>query len=265
MKNVGFRFKNKWILEKFNVLIQSEKITGVTGDGKTKLLELIDGIYLPKCGEILLDGEMLTSKNKREIEKIVSLVSQSAKDSFYTSTLKEEMTFISKSLKLESKNIEKRIYQALKIVGLKDSVIMQSFETLSSGEKKLAQLAIALFTNPKVLLLDEPFVELDYDHKKILLKLIRQLKIKYRKTIIIATNDQDLLYSLADDILVLKEGKLVRTDTATKLYKDIEFLEKYDLDIPKLVQFTYKAKEKNVKLMFHKDIKDLIKDIYKHV
>lgn len=265
MKNVLFCYKNQTIFKKLNLLIQKEKITGITGENKTKFLELIDGIYFPDQGEISFDGLRLTDETRMQFQRKVALIPQNTDRGFYSQIVKEEFYFLAQLLHYHPQNLDKKIYEALHIVGLKEDYLEKRIDHLSSGEKKLFQIALALLTNPKVILLDEPFVELDYNHKKHLLKLIRQLKMKYHKTILIASNRQDILYSLVDDVIILKKGKLVGMESATKLYKNIELLNKYEIEVPKLVEFTDRAKKKNIKLMYHKDIKDLIKDIYKHV
>ena len=88
---------------------------------------------------------------------------------------------------------------------------------------------------------------------------------KYKKTIIIASNNANLLYELTDDIVILQKGHILAADSTTKVYQSIELLEKNDIDIPDLIMFTSLAKQKKVKLTYHRDIRDLIKDVYKHV
>jgi len=91
------------------------------------------------------------------------------------------------------------------------------------------------------------------------------LKEKYQKTIIISSNDSNMLYELTDDIVILKKGHILAADNTVKVYQNIKLLENNDIEIPYLVIFTKLAKDKKVKLAYHRDIRDLIKDVYKHV
>ena len=91
------------------------------------------------------------------------------------------------------------------------------------------------------------------------------LKNRYHKTIIIASNNSNLLYELTDDLIIIKKARVVAADETVKIYQDVDFLKYNDIEIPDLVKFTYLAKKKKVKLSYHRDIRDLIKDVYKHV
>lgn len=265
LKNVSYRYKNKKLLEKINLKIRGEKITGITGDNKTLLIEMIDSITLPTYGEIKIDNEAIGPNNLMEMRKKVCLIRQRPAEQFFTESVREEMLFLVGRLNYQNKNITKKMKEALEIVGLGEKYLDQDIFKLSSGEQKLIQIAISLLYNPEVIIFDEPFVELDYTNKKKLIKLIKILKQRYHKTILIASNDSNLLYSLTDDLIVIKKSRIIAADETVKIYQDVNFLLYNEIEIPNLVLFTYKAKNKKVKLSYHRDILDLIKDVYKHV
>ena len=265
LKNVSYRYKNKKLLERINLKIRDDRITGVTGDNKTLLIEMIDSITLPTYGEIKIGNEVISSDNLMEMRKKVCLIRQRPKEQFFTENVREEMLFLVGRLNYQNKNITKKMKEALGIVGLSEKYLDQDIFKLSSGEQKLIQIAISLLYNPEVIIFDEPFVELDYTNKKKLIKLIKILKQRYHKTIIIASNDSNLLYSLTDDLVIIKKSRIIAADETVKIYQDVKFLMYNDIEIPNLVLFTYKAKNKKVKLSYHRDILDLIKDVYKHV
>ncbi len=151
------------------------------------------------------------------------------------------------------------------MVGLNKSCLNKKIKSLSSGEKKLLQVAISLIYNPSIIIFDEPFVELDYSNQKKLIKLIKALKEKYHKTVIIASNNANILYEITDDIVILKKGRILAADNTIKVYQNTNLLKENEVDVPDLIKFTMLAKEKKVKLSYHRDIRDLIKDVYKHV
>ncbi|MDD3241308.1 MAG: ABC transporter ATP-binding protein [Bacilli bacterium] len=265
LHGVSYRNKSKTILDKISLCIKDNKITGVIGDNKTLFLELLDAIAIPSSGDIYIDRRKVERDNLDYIRQIISLVRQNSLDNFFTTTVKEEMNFVTKMLHYNTEKINKKMIDSLKLVGLDESYIKRSLFTLSASERKLVQIAISLITNPKIIMFDEPFEELDNRNRKIILKLIRKLKVKYNKTIIIATNDTNILYENCDDLIIIKGMKVIAADNSDLIFKDIEFLKKNNIDVPNLVLFTHLAKNKKVRLMYHKDIKDLIKDVYKHV
>ena len=173
--------------------------------------------------------------------------------------------FLISRLNYKPRDLNKKMNQALLLVGLDKSYLNKSIQSLSSGEKKLFQVAISLIYNPSIIIFDEPFATLDYSNQKKLSKLIKLLKEKYNKTVIIASNNCDLLYELTDDIVILKKGHIIAADDTVKVYQDIELLKDNEIEMPNLVKFTMLAKAKKVKLSYHRDIRDLIKDVYKHV
>lgn len=265
LKNVSYRYKNQRILEKINLKISHNRITGITGNNKTVLSELIDAVMPPSSGQIIVDGNPISRENLKQIRKDICLIRQNWFYQFVTDNVKDEIDFLIARLGYKHKAINEKISQSLKMVGLNDEYLKRNVSTLSSGEKKLIQIAVSLIYNPKVIIFDEPFVELDYNNQKRIIKLIKALKTKYDKTIILTTNDPNILYELTDDIIILKKNRLIAADTTIKVYQDIEFLQTNGIDIPDLSLFTYKARQKHIKLTYHRDILDLIKDVYKHV
>lgn len=264
-KNVNYQLNGKKYLDKINIKINGEKITGITGDNKTRFIEIIDSLIYPTYGEIYIDKEIVTHSNLKEMQKKVSLIKQRSIDQFFTDNVKDEMLFLVQRLNYKNNDINKKIKDSLKIVGLSENYLDKKIINLSAGELKLIQIAIGLLCNPSVIIFDEPFVELDYNNKKKIIRIIKMLKNRYNKTIIIASNDSNLLYELTDDLIVINKAKVVAADETKKIYQDINFLNNYNIEIPNLVKFTSLAKNKKAKLSYHRDILDLIKDVYKHV
>lgn len=265
LENASCKRNGYTVLYDLNVNISGNKITGIIGTNKTPFIELISGILPVNDGRVLVDNKELNDETLLAIRKEVAVVRQNPKEQFFTNSVKDEMNFIVNNLEYKNSNITKKIISSLYLVGLNDSYMEKKINDLSAGEKKLIQIAVSLLCNPKIIILDEPMVNLDSLNKKVLINLIKVLKSKYKKTIIISSNDSDLLYSLCDDLLILSENTIVVSGKAIDLFKSVELLKKYNIDIPDFVLFVTKAKRKKVKLSFQKDIRDLIKDVYKHV
>ena len=265
LKNVTYSYKNKRVLDKINLTIESNKITGITGDNKSILCDLIDDIREFNHGEILLNDIGYTKENLKTIRNKVAMIKQNPSDQFFTNNPREEIMFLISRLSYKPKDINKKMYQALEMVGLSNNILDKDMNTLTIGEKKLFQIAISLIYNPDVIIFDEAFVLLDRNNRKKIIKLIKALKNKYNKTIIISSNDINLLYEITDNIVILRKNKVLLEGNTATIYQNVNTLNEKNVDIPDLVRFTMLAKNKKVKLSYHRDILDLIKDVYKHV
>lgn len=260
--NIQYTYKSKKILNNLSFVIDSSTINGLMGHNKTLLLEIID-LEKKYQGDIYIDGILIRNDNRKEFQRKISLVSQESL--FYTSSVDEEMKFIMDYYHYHPKDLKKRMLDSLKMVGLSSSYLYRKIRTLSNNEKILIKIACSFITNPDVILLDEVFVGLDYNIKMSILKICKKLQETKGKIIIIASNDVDFIYQHTNHVLILENGRILIQDDTSKVFQDTNFLENHNLDIPYLVKFTKLAKDKRVRLSYHKDILDLIKDVYKHV
>lgn len=265
LNNVTYIYKSKKILDKINTKIEANKITGITGDNKSVLCEIIDDIKEFNYGDIRLGDITYTKGNLKMIRNKVAMIKQNPSDQFFTNNVKEEIMFLISRLGYKPKDINKKMYQALEMVGLSISVLDKDIDKLTVGEAKLVQIAISLIYNPDVIIFDEVFTSLDKTNTRRIIKLIKQLKNKYNKTIIISSNNINLLYELTDNIIILRKNRILLSGNTADTYQNINLLNDNKLDIPDLVRFTMLAKKKKIKLSYHRDILDLIKDVYKHV
>ena len=94
---------------------------------------------------------------------------------------------------------------------------------------------------------------------------MKKLQEVKARIIVIASNDVDFIYQYTDSVLILDNGYALVHEDTSKIFQDINFLENHNIDVPDLVRFTKLAKDKKIRLSYHKDILDLIKDVYKHV
>ncbi len=252
-------------LENISLQIETGKIIGITGRGKTALLKMLS-YNMQVEGEATYKEYDYNYDNLYKIRKKINLIEKDFENKFSVSTVEEYIAIWIRYYKIEVEEPNRKITFALKMVGLTEEYLKRDLFTLSSSEKKLLQIALSLLSNPKVILLDEPFIKLDMKYRKKIERLLIKLKERYHKTIIIASNDSESLYNITEQMIFLKNKKILKQGETKNLYQNIAFLTRNHYDIPDIVLFTHKAKEqKNVKIDYHKDIRDLIKDIYKHV
>ena len=248
------------IKEGINVFI------GPSGSGQTTVLKLIETMIFPSSGTIKINDNISENKNKSldKLREEIGIVYQNPEDSFFTNTVEEEITFALNNYNHQKK--EEKIKEVLKLVGLNNTYLKRNPFELSKSEQTLLSLATSLAFDPKILILDNPFQNLDVSTKENLIKLLKTLKYHHKKTIIIADNDTDSLLKLADKVFLLSKGKLIKEGDKKEILEDIELLKKYDINIPKTVNFTHLVKEKtNINIGVREEINDLIKDVYRHV
>ena len=262
VENLNYFYKEKRILKDISFVVDSSTIVGLYGKYKSLLLEILDFTKNYK-GNILVNNELVDKSNTYFYQQQIGLISQ--EDLFLMSTVEEEMKFIVEKYNYKTSDVRLRMLDSLKLVGLSSNFLKRKIDTLSKSEKTLIKIACVMIVNPKVILFDDIFGYLSYIPKKKVLQLIKKLATRKDRLIIIASNDVDLLYQFTDKLIILDNGEVDRIDKTSSVFKDISYLESNKIDIPYLIEFTNLAKERKVKLSYHRDILDLIKDVYKHV
>ncbi|MBR2588036.1 MAG: energy-coupling factor ABC transporter ATP-binding protein [Bacilli bacterium] len=265
-------YKNK-ITKKFILKDISFKINdginafiGPSGSGKTTILKLLETMIFPDLGTIKINGFISENKNKSldKLREEIGIVYQNPQSQFFKNTVKEEITFALTNYNYKEK--EKTIKETIKLVGLNNNYLDRNPFELSSSEQMFLSLAISLAFQPKILILDRPFKNLDNKNKEKIIKLLKMLKYRYKKTIIISDNDTDSLFKISDKIFIINRGKLVEEGNKNDILGNLELLKKYDINIPKTVNFTHLVMEKTGKnIGIREEINDLIKDVYRHV
>lgn len=276
-ENVDYSYKKinyleKKVLENINMKFIKGKINiiiGRSGSGKTTLVEMINNLLIPTNGLITIDDYIISSSKKlsnvNNLRFNVGLVFQFPEEQFFNSTVKKELEVSLKFFDYKLDQIDKRITDVMKMVGLNESYLEMNPFNLSNGEKRKIAIASSLIVNPKVLILDEPTIGLDTKSKNDLIKLLRILKNRYNKTIIIVSHDIDYIHKIADYIFVLDKKNIVMQGTKYEVFKHSKELIKYGIKIPKIMEFSDLVfHKKNVKIGYRDDINDLIKDIYRY-
>ena len=185
-------------------------LTGNNGSGKTTLLRLIVGLLKPASGMVKIFKNILTRDKQKlwEIRQSIGFLFQNPDDQLFAPTIEEDISFGARNLKLREDEVKQRVEWALKAVDLYEFKNYSPFN-LSWGQKKRAALAGLLVMKPKLLILDEPFANLDfksiYNNLKILEKLRRENKI----TIFFTAHNLFFVENWAEKMLVLDEGKMI--------------------------------------------------------
>ncbi len=238
-------------VDNISVCLDSNLIHGIIGpigSGKSTMLELMNGIMKPTSGKVLIGKYDLSNEDGsfdfNKFRYDVGLVYQFPEKQFFCNTVGEEVAFAEKIFKTKNASIRKKVIDILKIVGLDESYISRNPFSLNGGEKRRVAIASVLISNPKVLILDEPTIGLDDKSKKRLMKLLKNLKVRYNKTIVIVTHDVDMLYEIVDNIVVLDKGKIISEGNKVNVFSNVEYLNKHNTPIPNIVRFEKKIYDK---------------------
>ena len=238
-------------VDNISVCLDSNLIHGIIGpigSGKSTILELMNGIMKPTSGKVLIGKYDLSNEDGsfdfNKFRYDVGLVYQFPEKQFFCNTVGEEVAFAEKIFKTKNASIRKKVIDILKIVGLDESYISRNPFSLNGGEKRRVAIASVLISNPKVLILDEPTIGLDDKSKKRLMKLLKNLKVRYNKTIVIVTHDVDMLYEIVDNIVVLDKGKIISEGNKVNVFSNVEYLNKHNTPIPNIVRFEKKIYDK---------------------
>ena len=272
--NKNSSIKNE-VLKNVNIRFNEGEITSIigrSGSGKTTMAELMNALLYPSEGNINIGSYLLTSrgiKNNKKINNLrvnVGLVFQFPEEQFFNMTVKEEISFGMKYFNYKTNDIDKRVSDALKMVGLNDDYLERNPFTLSNGEKRKVAIASIIAFNPKVIILDEPTIGLDSISKKNLLQLIKKLKQRLNKTIILISHDIELVHQVSDYIVVLDKGHVIAEGDKYSVFKQEVMLEEYGIKVPKIIEFSNKVLDKKgIKIGYRDEMNDLTKDIYRYV
>jgi sulfate transport system ATP-binding protein len=189
-------------------------LLGPSGSGKSTLLRNIAGLETPTEGKIFIAGEDQTNKPVRS--RNVGFVFQHYA-AFKHMTVFDNIAFGPKVRKWPKDKIRERVYELLDLVQL-SGLAKRYPSQLSGGQRQRMALARALAVEPTVLLLDEPFGALDAKVRKDLRTWLRRLHDEVHVTTIFVTHDQEEAMDIAEQIVVMNEGRIEQTGSATDLY-----------------------------------------------
>jgi iron(III) transport system ATP-binding protein len=187
-------------------------IIGETGSGKSTLLKIIAGLIQPDAGEVLFEGKVLSGPDDQLVpgHPEVGYLSQDFELPKFLRV--EQVLEYSRTL---SPLDATRIFQVCQI----DHLYNRKTDHISGGERQRIAIARLLITNPKVLLLDEPFSNLDRAHKATLKTVIADIEATLKKGIVLVSHDPEDILPWADTIVVLKEGRILQKGTAESIYQ----------------------------------------------
>lgn len=218
-------------------------LTGPTGCGKSTLLKTLNGIIPHESGGVLsgsvkVKGIETTDSNQTEISKEVGLVFQNPDDQIFSTTVEDEVAFGPENLCFETKEIDKKVEEALQIVGMSGHRLA-STNSLSGGQKQRICIASMLAMMPEILAMDEPVSQMDPVGTHEVLNTVRELNRKLKMTIMLVEHRLHELAPFVDRIVIMDNGKIVFDQPASKAFDYLEVFQKLGLRIPEPVELCH--------------------------
>ena len=225
LEKISVYFGKRKILEDLNLSLNQGEILGLLGPngvGKSTIFNIIIGLLKPNYGSVFIEKKNVTqdpiffrTKNYK-----IGYVPQHG-GYFHDLTLRENLKAISEIVIKEKKIREERINLLISKFEL-ESLQNIKAEFLSGGQKKRLVISLALLSNPKIFLLDEPFAALDIMTIKSLQQIIVDLQTQHNISIILCDHQARDLLSCVDLAIVLSNGRVIAKDTPNNLIKNID-------------------------------------------
>ena len=223
---------------------------GHTGSGKSTLVQHLNGLLKPTSGTVIVNGHDLMDKKTslRDIRKHVGLVFQYPEYQLFEETVEKDIGFGPRNLGLAEDEINERVKEAAKLVGLDDKQLQKSPFELSGGQKRRCAIAGVLAMQPDILILDEPTAGLDPHGREEMINLLRRLHKQQGNTMVMVSHSMTDVARLCDRILVMNKGELAMSGAPDEVFKHGTELEAMGLGLPDGAQLARALREKGFDL-----------------
>ena len=225
-------------LDNVNFRLEDGEIVGIighTGSGKSTLLQQLNGLLKPKSGTIVVGDTVITdsSTSMLDVRKRIGLVFQYPEYQLFEETVAKDVAYGPSNLGLEQEEIDRRVKDALELVGLDYEQVKNAspFE-LSGGQKRRVAIAGVIAMKPEVLILDEPTAGLNPKAHRDILDMVRAIHEEENNIIILVSHDMDDIAAMSDRVLVMNKGTVVMNGTPGQVFARRDELTAIGLEVP---------------------------------
>ncbi len=244
IKNLGIQFGGLRAVDEFNLEIEKGELYGLIGPngaGKTTVFNMLTGVYKPTAGEIVLDGKNITGKKQIEINKLgVARTFQNIRLFSQLSVLDNVKAGLHNQYKYSTfsgifrlptffkteKKMNARAMELLKVFDLQDEADFLA-SNLPYGKQRKLEIARALATNPKLLLLDEPAAGMNPNETAELMDTIKFVRKEFDMTILLIEHDMRLVSGICEKLTVLNFGKVLAQGKTAEVLSNPEVITAY--------------------------------------
>ena len=238
-------------IEDINIEIEPGELVAVighTGSGKSTLIQHFNGLLKPQSGKVYVDGQDIweSKKTLRASRFAVGLCFQYPEYQLFEETVYKDIAFGPKNMKLSEEEIDRRVREAARFIGVTDDMLEKSPFDLSGGEKRRVAIAGVMAMEPKILILDEPTAGLDPRGRDTILGLIRNYREETGRTVMIVSHSMDDVAEIATKVLVINNARVAMYGTVPEIYARSEELVSMGLDIPQVTKIFLGLKENGI-------------------
>lgn len=225
-------------------------IIGHTGSGKSTFIQHLNGLLKPTSGTVYFDGgDIHRSKEAtRDVRFSVGLVFQYPEYQLFEETVYKDIAFGPKNMKLKDAEVDERVKEAARFVGLSAELMERSPLELSGGQKRRIAIAGVIAMRPKVLILDEPTAGLDPAGCRDILQNILDYKKETDSTVLLVTHSMDDAARLADRLIVFHQGHIAFDGAPPEVFCHTQELLEIGLDVPQAARIAEALRARGVRL-----------------
>ena len=220
-------------------------IIGHTGSGKSTLMQHLNGLLKPTSGQILLDGTDIwkDKATTRQARFRVGLVFQYPEYQLFEETVYKDIAFGPKNMGLKADEIDRRVRESARLVGLTEAQLQVSPFDLSGGQKRRVAIAGVIAMEPEVLILDEPTAGLDPESRAGILENIESYRKEKNATIMMVSHSMNDVARLTERLLVMNGSRLAMDGAPAEVFARAEELLEMGLDIPDVTRVFLRLKQ----------------------
>ena len=209
-------------------------VIGHTGSGKSTFIQHLNGLLKPSSGSVFCEDVDIfaTKEATRDVRFKVGLVFQYPEYQLFEETVYRDIAFGPKNMKLPESEVDERVREAARFVGLSEDLFEKSPLELSGGQKRRIAIAGVIAMRPKVLILDEPTAGLDPAGCEGILKNITDYRRETGSTVLLVTHSMDDAARIADRLIVSHGGQIAMDGAPEDVFKRARELTEMGLDVP---------------------------------
>jgi energy-coupling factor transport system ATP-binding protein len=226
-------------------------IVGETGSGKSTLIQHFNGLLKPTQGRVFVDEVDIWGKgvHLKSIRQKVGLVFQYPEHQLFEETVFKDIAFGPRNIGIPDDEVERRVQQAMKMVGLDyEALCDRSPFELSGGEKRRVAMAGVIAMKPSVIVLDEPASGLDPRGRDMVLAEIQELHREFGFTVVLVSHSMEDVAKLARRVVVLHRAKLIADGLAKDVFGMEDVLSMAGLEAPQVTRLMQELARRNMKV-----------------
>lgn len=247
VNNLGFTYPDGTkALEDINVSItigEFVALIGQNGSGKTTLSKLLNGLYKPSSGDVIVDG--LSSKTTPIVQMVrrVGYVFQNPDHQLFNNNCWDEIAYGPRNIELPEDEVKIRVEEATQVVGLPKIYFEEHPFFLSKGLRQRVAIASILALRPQVIIVDEPTTGQDARQSFEIMDFLKDLNENHGHTVIIITHDMPIVAQYAHRVILMSEGKILADDETARVFSQPKILAQAFLEPPDITQLAQSVQE----------------------